>query len=147
MRRVVIVAFQGFQSLDVSGPAEAFSIATRYYGGDYAIEVITADGAPARATSGLTLQADSAVPAVRGPIDTLVIAGGIGIRDALGDERLVRWVARAARRSRRIASVCTGAFLLAEAGLLDGRRATTHWDSCARLAERYPRVTVESDPI
>jgi transcriptional regulator GlxA family with amidase domain len=147
MRRVVIVAFEGFQSLDVSGPAEAFSIATRYYGGDYSIEVVTADGTPARANSGLTLQADRAIAEVRGPIDTLMIAGGSGVGRALRDARLVAWVTRAAGRSRRVASVCTGAFLLAEAGLLDGRRATTHWDSCARLAERYPQVMVEPDPI
>jgi transcriptional regulator GlxA family with amidase domain len=147
MRRVVIVAYDGIQSLDVSGPAEAFSIATRYFGASYPIELVTPDGAPARSTSGLTLHADHAIAAVRGPIDTLVVAGGAGAARAVGDQPLIAWIARTAARSRRVASVCNGAFLLAQAGLLDGRRATTHWESCARLAERYPRVTVEPDPI
>jgi transcriptional regulator GlxA family with amidase domain len=147
MRRVVIVAFDGVQSLDVTGPAEAFSIATRFFGGRYEIELVTPDGAPARSHSGLSLNADRAIGAVRGPIDTLVIAGGEGATRVAKDERVTAWVAHAAGRSRRVASVCTGALLLAEAGLLDGRRATTHWASCAYLAERYPKVMVDPDPI
>ena len=147
MRRVVVVAFDGIQSLDVTGPAEAFSIATRFFGADYAIELATPDGAPARASSGLTLNADRAIDAVKGAIDTLVVAGGAGTAAAAKDERLVAWIRRTARRSRRVASVCTGAFLLAEAGLLDGRRATTHWSSCDALAERFPLVEVDPDPI
>jgi transcriptional regulator GlxA family with amidase domain len=82
-----------------------------------------------------------------GPIDILIVAGGTGTRAAEDDERLIDWIAAAARRSRRVTSVCTGAFLLARAGVLDGCRATTHWASCAELAERYPTVTVEHDPI
>jgi len=147
MRRVVIVAFDGIQSLDVTGPAEAFSIATRFYGARYKVELVTRDGAPARSHSGLSLNADDAIADVEGAIDTLVVAGGAGATSAAQDEHLVTWIRHAAARSRRVASVCTGAFLLAEAGLLDGRRATTHWNSCARLAERYPRITVEPDPI
>jgi len=147
MRRVVIVAFDDAQSLDISGPAEAFSIATRFFKGDYAIELVTPDGEPARCTSGLSLNADRSIDEVRGAIDTLVIAGGIGTDAAVGDERVIAWVRGAAKRARRVASVCTGAFVLAEAGLLDDRRATTHWADCARLAERYPQVAVESDPI
>jgi transcriptional regulator GlxA family with amidase domain len=84
---------------------------------------------------------------VRGPIDTLVVPGGLGTREAVADARLVRWIGRAAARSRRVASVCTGAFLLAEAGLLDGRRATTHWSACTALRRRYPAITVEEDRI
>ena len=147
MRRVVVVAFDGIQSLDVTGPAEAFSIATRFFGADYAIELATPDGAPARCTSGLSLNADRSLREVRGAIDTLVIAGGAAAIDVAADERVVASIRDTARRSRRIASVCTGAFLLAEAGLLDGRRATTHWSECARLAERYPQIAVEPDPI
>jgi transcriptional regulator GlxA family with amidase domain len=147
MRRVVIVAFDDAQSLDISGPAEAFSIATRFFKGDYAIELVTPDGEPARCTSGLSLNADRSIDEVRGAIDTLVIAGGVGTDDVVGDERVIAWVRGAAKRARRVASVCTGAFVLAEAGLLDDRRATTHWADCARLAERYPQVAVESDPI
>jgi transcriptional regulator GlxA family with amidase domain len=147
MHRVVVLAFDRFQSLDVTGPVEAFSIATRYFGGDYEIELVTPDGAPARATSGLSLNADAAIGDVAGPIGTLVIAGGEGAGRAARDERVVAWVREAVGRSDRVASVCTGAFILAAAGLLDGRRATTHWDSCQRLAERHPQITVETDPI
>jgi transcriptional regulator GlxA family with amidase domain len=147
MRRVVIVAFDGAQSLDVAGPAEAFSIATRFFGGEYELELVTPGGEPARCSSGLSLNADRAIEDVRGPIDTLVVAGGAGAHAAAGDPRVIAWLGSTARSSRRVASVCTGAFLLAEAGLLDGRRATTHWSECAMLAERYPQVTVEPDPI
>jgi transcriptional regulator GlxA family with amidase domain len=147
MRRVVIVAFDDAQSLDISGPAEAFSIATRFFKGDYAIELVTPDGKPARCTSGLSLNADRSIDEVSGAIDTLVIAGGVGTDAVVADERVIAWVRDAAKRARRVASVCTGAFVLAEAGLLDDRRATTHWADCARLAERYPPVAVESDPI
>ncbi|TML04557.1 MAG: GlxA family transcriptional regulator [Actinobacteria bacterium] len=147
MRRVVVVAFDGAQSLDITGPVEAFSIATRFFGAEYAIELVTPDGAPARCTSGLSLNADRSLREVRGAIDTLVIAGGAAAIDVAADERVVASIRDTARRSRRIASVCTGAFLLAEAGLLDGRRATTHWSECARLAERYPQIAVEPDPI
>jgi transcriptional regulator GlxA family with amidase domain len=147
MHRVVVLAFEGVQSLDVTGPVEAFSIATRYFGGEYAIELVTPDGGPARASSGLSLNADRAAADVRGPIGTLVVAGGEGALRTAKDERTLAWVRDAAPRSERVASVCTGAFILAAAGLLDGRRATTHWDSCQRLAERHPQITVESDPI
>jgi len=147
MRRVVILAFDGAQSLDITGPAEALSIATRFFGGEYAIQLVTPEGAPARCTSGLSLNADRAIADVRGPIDTLVVAGGAAAADVARDERVVAWIREVAVRARRVASVCTGAFLLAEAGLLDGRRATTHWSECGRLAERYPRVAVEPDPI
>jgi transcriptional regulator GlxA family with amidase domain len=147
MRRIVIVAFDGIQSLDVTGPAEVFSIATRFFGAGYALELVTPSGAPARSLSGLSLNADHAIDGVRGAIDTLIVAGGAGATAAARDERLIAWLARAAGRSRRVASVCTGAFLLAEAGLLDGRRATTHWSECTKLAERYPRVEVDPDPI
>jgi transcriptional regulator GlxA family with amidase domain len=147
MHRVVVLAFEGVQSLDITGPVEAFSIATRYFGGEYATELVTLDGGPARASSGLTLNVDRAAADVRGPIGTLVVAGGEGALRTAKDEPTLAWVRDAAARSERVASVCTGAFILAAAGLLDGRRATTHWDSCQRLAERHPQITVESDPI
>jgi transcriptional regulator GlxA family with amidase domain len=147
MHRVVVLAFEGVQSLDVTGPVEAFSVATRYFGGEYAIELVTPDGGPARASSGLSLNADRAAADVRGPIGTLVVAGGEGALRTAKDEPTRGWVRDAAARSERVASVCTGAFILAAAGLLEGRRATTHWDSCQRLAERHPQITVESDPI
>ena len=84
---------------------------------------------------------------VAGPLDTLVVAGGEGTRSVVGDAGVIGAVRRLAPQTRRIASVCTGAFVLAEAGLLDGRRATTHWGSCDLLAQRYPAVRVDPDPI
>lgn len=138
---VVIVVYDEVQSLDVSGPAEVFAAA------GHDVRTISSDGAPVRATSGLTLVADGDLDSVTGPIDTLVVAGGEGTLGGLGDRRLIAWLTHAAARSRRVASVCSGAFLLAEAGLLDGRRATTHWSVCDTLARHYPAVTVQPEPI
>ena len=145
-RRVVIVAFDDAQPLDVVGPAEVFNTAARIQPPGYRVEVVAPSAEPIRAAS-VRLAPDKAIASCRGPIDTLICAGGTGVREAARDDQLVRWVKGAAKRSRRTASVCTGAFLLAEAGLLDGKRATTHWSGCAALATRYPGVTVEPDPI
>jgi transcriptional regulator GlxA family with amidase domain len=123
-----------------------FSIATRLGAHEYQIQ-IAADGGAIRTSSGLELTPHRPLPPTRGTIDTLIVPGGQGTREALDDTRLIGWIARAARHARRVASVCTGAFLLAEAGLLDGRRATTHWRACAALRRRYPNVIVEEDPI
>ena len=147
MRRVVIVAFPRVQTLDVHGPAEVFSTATQLSKDDgYSVEVVATRPGPLP-TSSVALYPDLTIDRCRGPIDTLVVAGGRGVQTAAQDEGLIRWLGSAARRSRRVTSVCTGAFLLAEAGLLDGRRATTHWASCSLLADRHPDVDVEADPI
>jgi transcriptional regulator GlxA family with amidase domain len=146
MRRVVIVVFPGVQTLDVTGPAEVFRAATLLRPPGYEVIVAAAESSPL-ATSTVSFVPDARLDEIDGPLDTLLVAGGEGTRRAVGDEWLVDWVAEAATRSRRVASVCTGAFLLAKAGLLDGRRATTHWAYCAQLARRYPAVTVEPDPI
>jgi transcriptional regulator GlxA family with amidase domain len=145
--RIVAVVFPDVQSLDVTGPTEVFSIAQRLGHAPYEIELVASSAAPVRASSGLRLVPDLAVSACRGPIDTLLVAGGLGTPVARRDERLIAWLRDAAGRSRRVASVCTGAFLLAKAGLLDGRRATTHWEYCAALGCNHPEVTVEADPI
>src|SRR5215208_6712734 len=115
MRRVVIVAFEGAQPLDVVGPAEVFSTAAKLRPPGYQVEVVAPTGEPIRASS-VSFAPDRAVASCRGPIDTLICAGGTGVREAARDERLIRWLRGAAKRSRRTASVCTGAFLLAEAG-------------------------------
>lgn len=147
-RRVVVVAFPDFQSLDVTGPTEAFSLADRAAGGGaYEVELIAGDGGPIVSSSGLSVNPHRSLPACRGPIDTLIVAGGLGVRAAAADERLVPWLRVAARRSRRVCSVCTGAFLLARAGLLEGRRATTHWAACDALQRTYPTTEVQPDPI
>lgn len=145
-RRVVLVAFDGLQSLDLIGPNEVFSAASRVVPGAYSVEIV----APSRSFaswSGVRMEAHKTLAGCRGAIDTLIVAGGDGVRAAQEDERLISWLRRAAPRSRRVTSVCTGAFLLARAGLLDGREATTHWSECRDLARLYPDVRVQSDPI
>jgi transcriptional regulator GlxA family with amidase domain len=147
-RRIVMVAFPDVQTLDVAGPLEAFSLADRAADRvSYALELLTTDGEPIVSSSGLRLAPHGSLHDHRGAIDTLLVAGGRGTADAVADDRLIGWLRLAARRSRRVASVCTGAFLLARAGLLDGRRATTHWGWCGALARNYPTIEVQPDPI
>jgi transcriptional regulator GlxA family with amidase domain len=149
----VIVLFAGVQSLDVTGPLEVFSGAQSLLdatGSDergYEVCTLSDDGAPVRTSSGLTIVPDGRLLDAPEELDTLIVPGGRGTRAVREDDDLLAWVAAASRRSRRTASVCTGAFLLAAAGLLDGRRATTHWASAAELARRHPRVRVDADPI
>lgn len=146
-RRVAVVVFPGVQSLDVTGPVEVLTRGGELAGDPYDVEVVAACSGDIRTSSGMVLRVARSIDDVRGDLDTVVVAGGDGTAPACGDAVLLRGIARLARRARRVTSVCTGAFLLAEAGLLDGRRATTHWDSCALLAERYPQVQVDPDPI
>ena len=152
-RRVTVVAFPNAQTLDVTGPHEVFSAASRWLGAfdarppAYAVELVARAGGPMHMSSGLRIVPDRTCRRVRGAIDTLIVAGGVGTDAALRDAGLLSWLRRTAPLARRLASVCTGAFLLAEAGLLAGRRATTHWARCEELAARYPDVHVEPDPI
>jgi transcriptional regulator GlxA family with amidase domain len=147
-RRVVVVAYPGVQSLDVTGPVEVFAVANRHHPDPrYATTVIASRPGTLRASSGLGLVADAAIDDCEGPIDTLVVAGGEGTAEALADAALIAWIRDAATRSRRVTSVCSGAFLLAAAGLLTGRRATTHWQVCDLLGRLYPGVEIEPDRI
>jgi transcriptional regulator GlxA family with amidase domain len=152
MRRIAVVALEGCTSLDVTGPLEVFAgvrqAQTRLGARDLGYETIVTSlrTEPVRTETGLTLVPDVALARLP-PIDTLVVAGGRGARHASTLPAVVQAVARAARGARRVASVCTGAYLLAAAGLLDDRRATTHWAYCADLAARFPAVRVEPDPI
>jgi transcriptional regulator GlxA family with amidase domain len=143
-RRVVFVVFDGFQPLDLTGPHEVFHSA----GDDYVCEVVAPRAGPVRSVSGLLVHAGHGV-ADLGPagIDTLVVVGGRGVDQARQDEALVSWIAAAAAGARRVASVCSGAFLLAAAGLLDGRRVTTHWAREQQLAREHPEVRVDCEPI
>ena len=149
-RPVWIVAFPDVQILDVTGPLEVFSIANRVEPSRpprYEIVLIAPTPGLIVTSSGVALQAHRGLAQARGPVDTLIVAGGIGTRLAMRDRRLIAWIARTARRARRVASVCTGAFLLGEAGLLDGRRVTTHWSACEGLQRRFAAARVERDPI
>ena len=151
-RRIVFVLFPRLQTLDAVGPLEAFSGANTWLrqagrAPEYATRIVARGAAMVESSSGLGLVPHARLERLAGPIDTLIVPGGPGVGDALLDRALLRGLRAAARRARRVVSVCTGAFLLAELGLLDGRRATTHWASCDRLATRYPAVRVERDPI
>jgi len=149
-RQVVLVAFEGVQMLDVVGPADVLDAATQVLGGDggYRMTIATPDGEPVRGSAGVRLGADVGLGQVRHRgVDTLIVGGGFRIDDALGDPRLAPAVRRIAAGARRTCSVCTGAFLLAEAGLLAGRAATTHWAFCEQLARRHPDIRVEPDRI
>jgi transcriptional regulator GlxA family with amidase domain len=146
MRRVVIVVYPGVQTLDVTGPAEVFRAASLIHPPGYRVTVAATQAGPLP-TSTVSFVPDARLGECDGRLDTLIVAGGTGARRAEEHPWLVDWIAEASKRSRRVTSVCTGAFLLAKAGLLDGRRATTHWASCAELAARYPAVEVEPDPI
>ena len=144
-RRLAFLLFPDFQLLDAAGPISAFEIAERYAPGTYQLEVVARSAGAVPSTSGVSMNARG-LPRAAG-IDTLVIAGGEGSRPACQDARLVKFVARCGAAARRVASVCSGAYLLAATGLLDGRPATTHWTRCADLARKFPRVRVEADRI
>jgi transcriptional regulator GlxA family with amidase domain len=143
MRRVVITAPPPVQVLDIVGPLEVFANATGYH-----VEIATPDGDhQLRTNRGFGLSGATPLHAIEGPIDTLVVAGGPGAECGSYDSAFLAWIAEAASRSRRVASICTGAFMLAAAGLLDGKRAVTHWAFCDRLAREFPNVIVCPDPI
>ncbi len=146
-RGVVIVTFEAGQILDVTGPLEVFSSASRFLPAvRYRTKVVTIGGGPVRANCGLEF-ASSAIGDVTGPVDTLIVAGGSGMDGAVADSELLAQIRRLAADARRVTSVCSGAFLLAAAGLLQGRRATTHWADCAQLNATYADITVEPDAI
>ena len=145
-RRVVIVIFPGVQPIDAIGPAEVFRTAAQIDPPGYEVELVATNPGTVRSTT-VRMGVDRTLAGCRGPIDTLIVAGGTGTRKACEDQRLVSWLRGAAKRSRRVCSVCTGTFVLGAAGLLDDRRVTTHWASADLLAEQFPTVAVEPDQI
>ncbi len=148
--RIVLVAFEGNQGLDVFGPAEAFSAANRSAGAEkYQIVLASVGGKRVRATSGIELGTRALERITPRRSDTVLVVGGeeAAIVAALRSAVLVSWLKRAAGVVRRIGSVCSGAFVLASAGILDGRRAATHWSVCQQLSEFRPQVTVDADAI
>ncbi len=146
-RRIVFVVFSGFQPLDLTGPHEVFQCAGRL-SGDYYCQIVAPCPGPVHSSSGLTVLAEHGVADLDpGGIDTLVVAGGGGVDQACHDPALVGWVATAGAGARRLASVCSGVFLLAAAGLVTGRRVTTHWARAEQLSGQHPELTVDCDPI
>jgi len=150
-RVIELLAFPDVQVLDVTGPLQVFATANEQAlqaGGapPYVLAVVAKDAAQVTASAGLQI-ATGTLPRATAALDTLIIAGGPGVDAAAADSELCGWVRRRAGRARRVASVCTGAFLLGASGLLDGRRAVTHWSYCDELARRHPSIRVETDPI
>ncbi|AZO16375.1 GlxA family transcriptional regulator [Mesorhizobium sp. M2A.F.Ca.ET.043.05.1.1] len=143
MRMIGIVIHPGFQLLDVAGPAAAFELAEHYQLGSYRLSMLAPGGGEVESSSGMRLAARPLSDAE--PLDTAIISGGEIIRSMAAAQEIVAWLRRA--KLRRTASVCTGAYLLAEAGLLDGRSATTHWWSTDDFAHRYPKVKLDAERI
>ncbi|MDL9935140.1 DJ-1/PfpI family protein [Gordonia sp. ABSL1-1] len=153
-RSVVVLGFGGVQPLDVTGPIDVFTSASVALAGQateagepgYTVSLVSVDGAPVDSGFGLQFVARP-LPDPAAPIDTLVIPGGMGVFDARRDTPTIDWLRRVSARTRRVVTVCSGAFLAAEAGLLDGARATTHWSAAAMLADDYPAIEVDPEPI
>jgi transcriptional regulator GlxA family with amidase domain len=140
-----VLIFPDFQLLDAAGPISTFEIATRFAGVVPAIKTLAVTPGPVRSTSGVELLARGLRPS--SAITTLIVAGGEGVRAAASCERTLAFVRAMAKRGVRIASVCSGAYILAEAGLLDGRCATTHWQRTRQFVAAYPKVKLEADRI
>ncbi len=141
-RRIAVVIFPGFQLLDAAGPLSAFEIAGRYRPGTYEVSILAPGGGSVVSSGGARMAADSLSDV---PFDTVIISGGDGTRSLDELQEIIRWIRRI--DVRRPASVCSGAYVLAEAGLLDGRRATTHWSRTDDFARRYPKVKLDADRI
>jgi transcriptional regulator GlxA family with amidase domain len=143
MRKIIIAGPPPVQILDVTGPLEVFSSAP-----DYQVQLATSEAGNTLQTSrGIFLGKAIPITRITSPIDTLIIAGGPGAESGIYDKDFIAWIAACAKESRRVASICTGAFVLAEAGLLDGKSAVTHWRFCDQLARDYPNVKVRPEPI
>jgi transcriptional regulator GlxA family with amidase domain len=147
---VLFVAFPEVQLLDIAGPSSVFTTASRLVGAKgpgYRVEIAALRTGPVATQGGVLLQATVPLSRVRGPVDTLMVPGGETTMEPGSEPGLPVPLRQLARRSRRVASVCTGSFLLARAGLLDGRRATTHWYACDALKRQHPRCEVLADHI
>ena len=151
-RSVLILGFPGVQSLDLVGPSEVFTSSTLCLQGmgraddGYDVRVVSRNGEPATTGTGLALVAEP-LPDPRRPVDTIVLPGGFGTDAARQNPDVIGWIQIAAENARRVVSVCTGAFLAAQAGLLDGCVATTHWAFAGQLAREFPKITVDPEPI
>jgi transcriptional regulator GlxA family with amidase domain len=140
-----VLIFPNFQLMDAAGPISVFEIAMRYAKRDVSIRTVAAEPGPVRSTSGVEMLAHKF--GSPGAITTLIISGGDGVEAAARDTCTMRFVQAVAKRGVRVASVCSGTFVLAEAGLLDGKRATTHWQRTRQFLATYPKVKLEPDQI
>ena len=154
VRRVAILAMPDVHTLDVAGPFDIFERAAKLVenrslvgGSTYTVEILTTKTGPLGTSTGLQFLGHRSFRRVRGGIDTLLVVAGQAIPSTLIEPSILRWLQRMAPQVRRLCSICAGAFVLAAAGLLDGRRATTHWGFCQILASRYPHIEVDPDPI
>ncbi|MDA2891846.1 helix-turn-helix domain-containing protein [Mycolicibacterium sp. BiH015] len=150
VRTVLIAGFAGVQALDMVGPFEVFTGASLFLsgrGGDgYAVRIVSVDGQPVGTGTGMTFVAEP-LPDPGDEIDTVVLPGGFGTESARKDDALIDWITAVAPQARRVVSVCSGAALAAQAGLLDGCVATTHWAYADQIAAEFPAVTFDPDPI
>lgn len=151
-RVIELLAYPAVQMLDVTGPLQVFATANELateagHAPPYTLLVVAKPGVAGVITSAGVGLATAALPLPDAAVDTLLVAGGPGVAAAVADPALVDWLRQRVPRARRVASVCTGAYLLAASGVLDGRRAATHWSFCDDLARRFPAVRVERDPI
>ena len=148
MKKIAILAMPGAQLLDVIGPSDVFAEANRQLGRiHYALEIVSTTTGPVTGSSGVKLLADRTIHQPSDNIDTLLIAGSPHIQERALSGDVLDWVKSMAEQTRRIGSVCSGAFVLAEAGLLDGVRATTHWSHAAEFARRFPAVKLDANRI
>jgi transcriptional regulator GlxA family with amidase domain len=146
VRQVVVLSFDGVQILDIAGPSQALTTTNEEVGRTvYAINLVGIGPNSGRTASGFSLSPRRSYS--HGPIDTLVVPGGPGIHQLRANARAMKTLRSLAKRARRICGICTGAFGLAEIGLLDGKRAVTHWRSCATLARDYPNIEVDPEPL
>ena len=149
VQAVAIVIHEGVQALDVAGPVDVFTEANNFLGREdrYETVLVAADRDPLRASNGMRMVADLAFDQAEGGFDIVLVAGGPALPHAEADARLVQWVRAVPWRSSLYGSICTGAFVLGAAGLLDDRRVTTHWENARTLAERFPKAHVQPDAI
>lgn len=147
--RIAFLVFPGVQMLDLAGPMDVFQEASRVSGQPdaYQFELVALEDKPVRASNGMLFQPTATIDTLDRALDTLLVTGSHGVLELAANARLMQWLQRQAGVVRRFGSVCSGAWLLAHAGLLDGRRVTTHWNMSRQLAQRFGRVQVEHDQI
>ena len=148
MRRIELLIYPDIQLLDATGPAQVFATAGQLAGTPYDLALVAHRTDPVRSSAGISLVPHITMEQCSGELDTLMIAGGPGTRAAMIDEHVLAWARRRSERARRTTSVCSGSFILAAAGLLHGKRATTHWSCRHELAQRFPELDIaEDDPV